>query len=223
MKPIRPHPPLFIIDSTKGHNIKSVLINNGSSLNVVSSSTLSDLNILQSSLSSSTLQLRVFIDTISTTMGTIVLSLKVGPKNLHTLFHVIKGALQYNILLGKPWIDEMNDVSSTLHQCLKFIHEGNLTCVKVDLKSFQYCNFIPLYDDFLSSTCLVPFIPPSTSNVVNPNVVTSSHVVNPNVVTSYHVVNANVVTSSNVFIPSEVPSSGESIGKSIVSYTSPQI
>jgi len=46
---------------------------------------------------------------------------------------------------------------------------------------------------------------------------------NPNVVTSSKVVNPIVVMSSHVMNPSEVPCSGESSGKAIVSYTSPQV
>jgi len=118
-----------------------------------------------------------------------------------------KVTLKNYLLLGIPWIDEMKCVPYTLHQCKKFINEGKLTCVKADPKPFQYCNFIPSCDDFLSSTHLVPFVPPSTSNVV----------------TYSHIVNDNVFTSSNVVVCSEVPSSGESSGKAIISYTSPQV
>jgi len=71
-------------------------------------------------------------------MGTIVFPLKVGPRTLHTLFHVIEGTLQYNILLRRPWIDEMKCVPYTLNQCIKFIHEGKLTCVKINPKPLQY-------------------------------------------------------------------------------------
>lgn len=55
-----------------------------------------------------------------------------------------------------------------MHQCIKFIHEEKLTCVKDDLKQFQYCNFIPSYDDILSSIFLILISP---SNVVPYNVV----------------------------------------------------
>jgi len=202
-----PHPSLFIVAFMEGQNFKRVLIDNGSSLNVISSSSLNHINIPQSSIFSSTLEPRTFNDTISTTMSTIVFPLKVGPRIVHTLFHVIEGNLQYNLLLGRPWIDEMKCVPYTLHQYIKFIDEGKLTCVKAYPEPFRYCNFIASYDDFLSSTHLVPFVPPSTSNVV----------------TYSHIVNDNVITSSNVVVPSEVPSSGESSAKAIVSYTSPQV
>ena len=40
-----PHPPLFIIAFMEGQNFKRVLIDNGSSLNVISSAALKHLNI----------------------------------------------------------------------------------------------------------------------------------------------------------------------------------
>lgn len=92
-------------------------------------------------------------------MGTIFLPFRVGPKTLHILFHIIEGDLQYNILLGRPLIDEMKCVPSNLYQFIKFIHEGKLTCVKSYLESFQCCNFIPSYDDLLSSIRIMPIIP----------------------------------------------------------------
>lgn len=49
------HPPLFIIYYIKGQNFKRFLIDNGSILNVISSSTLYHLKIPQSSLLSSIL------------------------------------------------------------------------------------------------------------------------------------------------------------------------
>jgi len=159
----------------------------------------------QSSLSSSTLQLRAFNDTLSNTMGTTILPLKVGCRSLHILFHAIEGDLQYNILLGRPWIDEMRCIPSTLHQCINFIHERKLTCVKIDSKPFQYCNFIPSFEDLISSTCLVPLAPSSSSS----NVVVTYNVVSPNVVVPSHFVSSNV-DHSNVASSSEVPSINES-------------
>ena len=32
----------------------------------------------------------------------------------------------YNCLLGRPWIHEVGVVASTLHQKLKFMHEGKV-------------------------------------------------------------------------------------------------
>ncbi|XP_019256517.1 PREDICTED: uncharacterized protein LOC109234933 [Nicotiana attenuata] len=55
-----------------------------------------------------------------TTRGEILL-----PKNAEwvmktTLFEVVDGDMGYNIILGRPWFQEMKSVPSTYHQLLKF-------------------------------------------------------------------------------------------------------
>lgn len=37
-----------------------------------------------------------------------------------TLFEVVDGEMRYNVILGRPWNNEMKVVSLTYHQLLKF-------------------------------------------------------------------------------------------------------
>jgi len=53
-----------------------------------------------------------------------------GSKIIQTSLHVIEGDIQqYNILLGRPWIREIECVPYALHGFLKYIHEGIFHCV----------------------------------------------------------------------------------------------
>jgi len=62
----------------------------------------------------------------------ITLLMKVGNKVLQILFYITYGKPYFKFILGRPWIDEMEGVASTLHRCFKFCFEGIVYKVEVD-------------------------------------------------------------------------------------------
>ena len=54
-------------------------------------------------------------------IGMIHLELIIGELISNVLFHVIDAMTTYNMLLGRPWIHGNGIVSSTLHQCFKYL------------------------------------------------------------------------------------------------------
>jgi len=83
--------------------------------------------------------------------GIITLLIKVGNKTLKNLFYITEGKPSFNFILGRPWINDMEGVASTLHRCFKFYFEGNIYKIEVDEQVAKQCNnvlpkrFIP-YD-----------------------------------------------------------------------------
>lgn len=65
--------------------------------------------------------------------------LKVRSVVIHTECHVLDLDLPYNILLGEPWIQTLNVVPSTYHQCLKFPHQGREVTIPGDPLPFAFC------------------------------------------------------------------------------------
>ena len=65
----------------------------------------------------------------------IHLELIIGELTSNVLFHVIDAKITYNMLLGRPWIHGNGIVSSTLHQCFKYLQSG-IKKVNADLKPF---------------------------------------------------------------------------------------
>lgn len=61
---------------------------------------------------------------------------------MDTPYQVIDLDLPYNILLGRPWIHNMQVVPSTYHQCLKFPYEGHKITIRGDSQPFQYCKML---------------------------------------------------------------------------------
>lgn len=52
--------------------------------------------------------------------------------------------IKSNILLGRPWIWEMQYVPYTYHDCLKYIHEGKVHCVLRCEYPYSHCNIIDI-------------------------------------------------------------------------------
>ncbi|KAM1018797.1 hypothetical protein ACFX2C_040378 [Malus domestica] len=70
-------------------------------------------------------------------MGTIALQMEIGELYSDTLFHVIDANTSYNVLLGRPWLHTYGVVPSTLHQCFKFLINGEVKTVLEDTDPFK--------------------------------------------------------------------------------------
>ena len=56
----------------------------------------------------------------------------IGPVIYSILFQVLRIQSSFNLLLGRPWIHEAGSIPSSLHQNVKFIHEGCIITIQSD-------------------------------------------------------------------------------------------
>ena len=63
-------------------------------------------------------------------------------KMLQTIFYIIERKPSFNFILGRPWIDDMEGVASTLHRCFKFCFEGNVYKIEADEQVAKQCNYV---------------------------------------------------------------------------------
>lgn len=111
------------------HIVAKVLIDNGSSLNVMPKSTLEKLPFNVSHLKPSSMVVRAFDGTRREVRGEIDLPVQIGPHTCQVTFQIMDINPPYSCLLGRPWIHSVGVVPSTLHQKLKFVVEGHLVIV----------------------------------------------------------------------------------------------
>ena len=111
------------------HITAKVLIDNGSSLNVIPKSTLEKLPFNAYHIRPSSMVVRAFDDNRREVRGEINLPVQIGPHTCHVTFQVMDINPTYSCLLGCPWIHSVGVVPSTLHQKLKFVVEGHLVIV----------------------------------------------------------------------------------------------
>ncbi|XP_028216699.1 uncharacterized protein LOC114398737 [Glycine soja] len=111
------------------HVMAKVLIDNGSSLNVMPKSTLEKLPFNASYVRPSSMVVCAFDGTRREVSGEIDLPVQIGPHTCQVTFQVMDINPAYNFLLGRPWIHSVRVVPSMLHQKLKFVVGGHLVIV----------------------------------------------------------------------------------------------
>jgi len=103
------------------HVKAKVLIDNGSSLNMMPKSTLGKLPFNASHLRPSSMVVRAFDGSCREVRGEIDLPVQIGPHTCRVTFQVMDINSAYSCLLGRPWIHSIGVIPSTLHQKLKFV------------------------------------------------------------------------------------------------------
>jgi len=121
------------------HIVTRVLVDNGSSLNVMPKSTLNKLPFNVSHLRLSSMIVQAFDGTRRNVIGEIDLPVQIGPHICHITFQVMDINLTYNYLLGQPWIHSVGVVPLTLHQKLKFVVERRLVIVSREEDITLFC------------------------------------------------------------------------------------
>ena len=107
--------PLYISVACSGHRVSTVLLDNGSALNVCPLATTIALRFSPSNFGRSTQTIRVYNGTQRTVMGIITAHVMIGPVKYSMLFQVLKIQSSFNLLLGRPWIHETDVIPSSLH------------------------------------------------------------------------------------------------------------
>ncbi|XP_027905771.1 uncharacterized protein LOC114165323 [Vigna unguiculata] len=111
------------------HVIARVLIDNGSSLNVMPKETLGKLPCEGIHMKPSAMIVRAFDGSKREVMGEVELSIQIGPCVFQVTFQVMDILPAYSCLLGRPWIHSAGVVPSTLHQKLKYVMGDKLVIV----------------------------------------------------------------------------------------------
>jgi len=111
------------------HFISRVLIDNGSSLNVMPKTTLNKLPSDGIHLRPSTIVVRAFDGSKREVIVEVELPVQVRPCTFQVVFQVMDISPAYSCLLGRPWIHTAGVVLSTLHQKLKYIIDDKLIIV----------------------------------------------------------------------------------------------
>jgi hypothetical protein len=113
----------------KSDSLSNVLVDTGSSLNVMAKTTLDKLSYKGAQLRPSAMIVKAFDGSRKSVIGEIDFPISVGPHEFQITFQVMNIQASYSCLLGRPWIHEAGAVTSTLHQKLKYVREEKLVIV----------------------------------------------------------------------------------------------
>ncbi|RDY11603.1 hypothetical protein CR513_03703, partial [Mucuna pruriens] len=121
--------PLHIVVKCDIYMIARVLIDNGSSLNVMPKATLDKLYSIGFTLKINSVVVKAFNGSKWEVMGEITLPICIGPMTFDITFQVMDIQPVYSCLLDGPWIHAVGAVPSSLHQKVKFIADQQLVSV----------------------------------------------------------------------------------------------
>ncbi|RRC79861.1 retroviral-like aspartic protease [Escherichia coli] len=118
---VQKHHDALVIQLTIGNCLtKRILVDGGSSANVIFADTLKVMGIERSEIVRRSTTLIGFNGDSMNTLGEIILPVFAKGINKQTKFNVIDCQSAYNVILGRPWIHEMKAIPSTYHQKIKF-------------------------------------------------------------------------------------------------------
>ena len=107
--------PLYITVGCLGHRVPSVLLDNGSTLNVCPLVNVIALGYAPSDFGPSTQMVRAYDSTKREVIGTLMIELLISLTTFPTLFQVLRIPTSFNLLLGRPWIHRARAIPSSLH------------------------------------------------------------------------------------------------------------
>ena len=121
--------PLHISVGCLGRRVSSVILDNGSALNVCPLATVVTLRYEPTDFEPSTQTVRAYDSTCREVMGTLTLELMIGPVVFHVMFQILRIHVSFNLLLGRQWIHSASVFPSSLHLKVKFIHDGRVITI----------------------------------------------------------------------------------------------
>ncbi|XP_026437179.1 uncharacterized protein LOC113335291 [Papaver somniferum] len=112
--------PLVLTLPVAGCNIKKILIDGGSSVNVRFYDTFKRMEFNDEQLLSSYYTIYGFNGAATKPLGDIVLQVDAGPMKVDTRFSVVDAPSPYNSIIGRRWVHKLKGVAATYHQYLRF-------------------------------------------------------------------------------------------------------
>ena len=128
---VRYNEALFVTLQLDQIALPRVLIDNGSGINILSLSVLTALQIDVNRVKHSRQSVRAYDCSSRRVLGIITLKLFFRTESVFVDFNILDITCNYMALLGRSWLHQIKGISSTRHQCVKFINsKGNLEVIR---------------------------------------------------------------------------------------------
>ena len=133
------HDSLVITLSIANCFVRRILIDGGSSVNIIQLDALRKMDIPDSEIIPRSSVLVGFSGETKNTLGDIKLPVYIEGVNSFQKFCVIDSLSCCNVILGRPWIHDMKAVPSTYHQCVKLPSPWGIIKIESDQQDAKNC------------------------------------------------------------------------------------
>ncbi|XP_070028852.1 uncharacterized protein [Nicotiana sylvestris] len=122
-------------------NVKRVLIDPGSSVNIILLRVLREMQA-EDKMIPKAHTLSGFDNSSVVTKGDVILIIFAAGVVKETKFQVVYMEMAYNMIMGRPWIHDMDAVPSTLHQVIKFPSPWGIYQIRGDQQTSRSINAV---------------------------------------------------------------------------------
>ncbi|XP_026383950.1 uncharacterized protein LOC113279470 [Papaver somniferum] len=131
--------PLELMLPISGCNIRKVLIDEGSSINILFYDMFKRMELNDEQLMTSYYTIYGFNGAPTKPLGDIVLEVKAGLMKASTRFSVVNAPSPYNAIIGRRWVHKLKGVAATYHQYLRFPTPEGVMEIKGDQLTAREC------------------------------------------------------------------------------------
>ncbi|XP_010412729.1 PREDICTED: uncharacterized protein LOC104699079 [Camelina sativa] len=138
-----PHSDPLVIEVSMGDfDVERVLVDTGSTVNVICWQTLDKMGVTPEQLKPESRTLTGYDGVVKLLMGDVKLQVRAGGLSWKTKFVVIVAPPVYNAILGVLWIYAMQAVPLTYHLCIKFPTTTGIRTLYGDQRVARTCSGI---------------------------------------------------------------------------------
>ncbi|XP_074301189.1 uncharacterized protein LOC141632547 [Silene latifolia] len=119
--------------------VRKVLVDTGSSVNLIKLKTIENMGFSEKDLQKKTIPLVGFSGETANSLGEIMIPTYAGGINKQVRYLVIDGPSTYNVIFGKPWLHLLKGVPSTYHQYVKFPTPSGVEKIRGDQEEARGC------------------------------------------------------------------------------------
>ncbi|XP_022558240.2 uncharacterized protein LOC111206148 [Brassica napus] len=139
-KVLTPHHDALVISLIIANCLeKRILVDNGSSGNIIFQAAYKDQGLEEGALTQRVTPLIGFSGEVKQTAGEITLPVYAEGINMSTKFLVVDSDSSYNMILGLPWIHGMGAIPWTLDQMVKFPTSWDIKAIRGDQEYSRSC------------------------------------------------------------------------------------
>ena len=137
---IQPHNDTLVITlRIGGHNIKRVMVDQGSAAEIMYPNLYRGLNLRAKDLTPYSSPLVSFEGKVIIPKGQIKLPVQTGSETVEVDFIVVDAYSPYTTIVARPWLHTLGAVSSTLHQKVKYPSKGRIKEILGDQAMARQC------------------------------------------------------------------------------------